>query len=273
MSNKKMNKWLVRASVAFLEAFAAFAHAAGQPAAQSVRGSGPPVITITQVTELANAGDQRRFQVQWVTQKPELTTILKFGVNLEVKFTGGLTQAAAQKGVSTATSSILTFSGVPANARPISFKATVSPTFTTPESGSISSTREFNLNTDAFQSGVGSGGTLPPDKPIVQIASATSVSLSDFEIKWNVQAAPGINIERSGVSGLVTYEFRQAGVSPVTRQSQVSIALGSQRQSRVVVNDPPQRGGPFASRIKVTIETAFNKLVERTIQTTREGRF
>jgi hypothetical protein len=81
------------------------------------------------------------------------------------------------------------------------------------------------------------------------------------------------NIERSGISGLVTYEFRQAGVAPVTRQSQVSIALGSQRQANVFVNDPPQRGGPFASRIKVTIETAFNRPVERASQTSKEGRF
>src|SRR5262245_23027534 len=134
MSKKRMNKLLVSASLAFLTAFARVATVNGQSTPQSVRGSGPPVITINKVTELANAGDQRRFQVQWVTQKPDLTTVLKFGVNLEVKFTGGLTQAAAQKGVSTATSSILTFTGLPANARPISFKATVSPTFTTPES-------------------------------------------------------------------------------------------------------------------------------------------
>ena len=273
MTNETTNKWLVGLTLAFFAACATATRSNAQSAPVGVRGSGPPTVTITQVAELSNAGQQRRFQVQWTTQKPQLTTILRFDINLEVKFTGGVTQAAAQKGVSTATSSILTFSGAPANARPIEFKARVSATFTTPESGSVSVTREFNLNTDAFQGGVGSGGALPPDRPVVQIASATATSLSSFDVKWNVQAAPGINIERSGVSGLVTYEFKQAGVAPVTRQSQVSIAIGSQRQSRVVINDPPQRGGPFASRIKVTVDTAFNKLVESSIQTNKEGRF
>jgi len=273
MAKKIMNKWLVRLSLVFLAASVTAAQATAQGAPQGVRGSGPPVVTITQVIELANAGQQRRFQVQWTTQKPELTRILKFDINLEVKFTGGVTQSAAQKGESTATSSIIAFSGVPANARPIEFKASVNTTFTTPESSSVSAAREFKLNTDAFQGGVGSGGSLPGDRPVVQIASATAISLSAFEIKWNVQAAPGINIERTGVSGLITYEFKQAGVAPVTLQSRVSIAIGSQRQSRVVITNPPQRGGPFASRINVTLDTAFNRLVERTIQTNKEDRF
>lgn len=273
MTNELMNKWPFKLSLVFLLACATVAQAIAQDVPQGVRGGGPPNVTITQVTELSNEGAQRRFQVQWTTQKPPLTTILSFGVNLQVKFTGGVNQSASQKVGSTATFAIIAFSGVPANARPIDFKASLLTTFITPESGSVTTTREFNLNTDAFQGGIGSGGSLPTDKPLVQIASATVISLSRFEVKWNVQAAPGINIERSGVSGLVTYEFRQAGVAPVTRQSQVSIALGAQRQANVFVNDPPQRGGPFASRIKVTIETAFNRPVERASQTSKEGRF
>jgi hypothetical protein len=273
MTNEMMNKWLVRLSLALLAAVAIAAHATAQGVPQGVRGSGPPSVTIIQVVELSNAGQQRRFEAQWTTQKPELTTILKHAVTLDVKFTGGVNQTASQKLGATAASAIFSFSGVPANARALDFKASIQTTFTTPESSSISTTREFNLNTDSFQGGVGSGGALPPDRPLVQIASATAINLSSIEARWNVQAPPGVNIERFGVSGLVTYEFKQAGVTPVTRQSQVSIAIGSQRQSRVVINDPPQRGGPFASRIRVTLETAFNKLVERTIQTNKEGRF
>jgi len=272
MTNAIMNKWLVRLSLAFLAACATAAQATAQVASQGVRGGGPPTVTIIAVADLGNVGQQRRFKVSWTTQKPPLTTILKYGVSLEVKFTGGIDQNAVQKLDATATSTTFSFSGAPANARALEFKSSVNTTFTTVTEGSVATAREFNLNTDAVQGGVGSGGALPPDRPVVQIASATAISLSAFEIKWNVQAAPGINIERTGVSGLVTYEFKQAGVAPVTLQSQVSIAIGSQRQSRVVINNPPQRGGPFASRIKVTLDTAFNKLVERTIQTNKEGR-
>jgi hypothetical protein len=273
VANETVNKWLYRISLVFLAACATAAQSVAQGVPQSVRGSGPPTVTITQVAELGGEGQKRSFQVQWTTHKPPLTTILKYDVSLEVKFTGGATQNASQKLGAAATSATLSFQGAPANARALEFKAAVNTTFTTPESGSVTTTREFNLNTDAVQGGVGSGGPLPTDRPVAQIASATAINLSTFEIKWNVQAAPGVNVERFGASGLVTYEFSQTGVAPVTRQSQVSIALGSQRQTRVVVADPPQRGGPFASRIKVTLETAFNTLVERTIQTNKEGRF
>lgn len=267
-------KWLVRLSLVCLAACATAAQANGQEGApQGVRGGGPPNVTITQVTELSNAGQQRRFQVQWTTQKPPLTSILKYGVNLEVKFTGGINQSASQKVGSTATFAIISYSGVPANARPIEFKTSLLTTFLTPESSSISTTREFTLNSDAFQGGVGSGGALPSDRPVVQIASATTINLSRFLVKWNVQAAPGVNIERFGASGVVTYEFKQTGIPPETRQSPVSIALGAQRQANVVVNDAPQKGGPSATRIKVTLVAGFTVPVERTVQTSKEGRF
>ncbi len=137
--------------------------------------------------------------------------------------------------------------------------------------------REFDLNADAFQGGVGSGGSLPPDRPVVQIASAKGISFNTFEIKWNVQAAPSINIERFSVSALVTYQNNavKPGAQPqiITRQSQVSVATGSQRQTRVVVNGPPQGPNIFAARIKVTLDTDFNRPVERVIQTNKEGRF
>ena len=272
MASKTVNKWLYQISLVFLAACATAAQSVAQAVQQSVRGSGPPTVTITQVAELGGDGQKRSFQVQWTTHKPPLTTILKYDVSLEVKFTGGVTQNASQK-LGAATSATLYFPGAPANARALEFKAAVNTTFTTPESSSVTTTREFNLNTDAVQGGVGSGGALPSDRPLVQIAGATAINLSIFEIKWNVQSPPGVDVERFGAGGLVTYEFRQAGVAPVTPQSQASVALGSQRQTRVVVNDSPQRGGPFASRIKVTLETAFNRLVERTIQTNKEGRF
>jgi hypothetical protein len=273
VADKTINQWLFRISLVFLTACATTAQSPAQGAPQNVRGSGPPVVTITQVTESGGAGQKRSFQVQWTTQKPPLTTILKYDVSLEVKFTGGGAQNASQKLGAAATSAPLSFTNIPANARALEFKAVVAATFTTPESDSVTTTREFNLNTDAVQGGVASGGPLPPDRPLVQIAGATAINLSIFEIKWNVQSPPGVDVERFGAGGLVTYEFRQAGVAPVTRQSQASVALGSQRQTRVVVNDSPQRGGPLASRIKVTLETAFNRLVERTIQTNKEGRF
>jgi hypothetical protein len=273
VANKTIDKWLFRTSLVFLAACATAAQTVAQGGPQSVRGGGPPTVTITQVAESGGAGQKRSFQVQWTTQKPPLTTILKYDVSLEVKFTGGVAQNASQKLGAATTSATLSFTNIPANARALEFKAAVNTAFTTPESSSVTTTREFNLNTDAVQGGVGSGGPLPPDRPVAQIASATAINLATIEIKWNVQTAPGVNVERFRVSGLVTYEFRQTGVTPVTRQSQVSVALGSQRQTRLVVDDPPQRGAPFASRIKVTLETAFNTLVERAIQTNKEGRF
>src|SRR5262249_69231 len=249
---------------------------AAEADAQGVRGGGPPTVAITQVLDLGNSGQQRRFQVQWTTQKPPLTTILKFGVRLEVKFTGGVTPVGVDKVGGTATSATLAFSGVPANARARDFTATGCPTFVTAEGGSISASREFDLNTTAIQGGVGSGGELPADRPVVQIASATTINLSRFEVKWNVQAAPGVNIERFGVSGEVTYALKQSKenpIPPVTRQSPTSIALGSQRKGTVAINDPPQQGSPTAIRIKVKLDTAFNAPVEHTIQVVKEGRF
>jgi len=274
MTNKTMKtqlRWLARLWLVLLAACVMIAEAG----AWDVRGAGPPTVTITQVLDLGDTGAQRRFRVEWTAQKPQLTTISKFGVNLEVKFNGGLTKTGAANAGASATSAIITFSGLPANANAQEFKATVSPTFTTPESGSTTVTREFNLDTDAIQGGVGSGLQLPPDRPIVQIASASTIDVTRFEVKWNVQAAQGVVIERFGLSGEVTYQPKQSRdnpVPPVTKQSPVSIALGSQRKGSVVIQDPPSGASAKPLRIKVTLVTGFNAPVERTIQTTKSGR-
>ncbi len=273
MTNEMMNKWPLRLSLAFLAACATIAQATAQGVPQGERGGGPPNVTITQVIELSNTGGQRNFRVEWTAQKPPLTTILKYAVTLEVKFTGGGAQTDSKKLPATATSATFSFSGAPANAAALEFKASVNTTFTTPESGSTTTTREFDLTTDSFQGGVGSGGPLPADRPLIQIASAKAVDLKTFDVTWNAQAAQGINIERFGVSGLVTYVFRPLGAGSTTAQSQVSIVSGSNRQGRILINNPPQRGNPFASRIKITIETAFNRFVERIVQSNKEGRF
>ncbi len=244
--------------------------------AQGVRGGGPPTVAITQVLDLGDTGAQRRFRVDWTAQKPPLTTISKFGVTLEVRFTGGVTKTGVANAGASATSATITFSGLQANAKALDFKATVSPTFTTPEFGSTTVTRDFNLDTDAIQGGVGSGVQLPPDRPIVQIASATTIDVTRFEVKWNVQAAQGIYIERFGLSGEVTYQPKQSRdnpVPPVTKQSPVSIALGSQRKGSVVIQNPPTGASAKPLRIKVTLVTGFNAPVERTIQTIKAGRF
>jgi hypothetical protein len=271
--DKTINKWLFRISLVFLAAVAT----ASQSVAQGVRGGGPPVVTITQVTELGSDGQKRSFQVQWTTDKSPLSTILKYDVSLEVKFTGGGAQIASQKLGAAATSTAIRFSNIPAGARALEFKAIVNSTFTTPESSSVTTTREFNLSADAVQGGVGSGGPLPADRPVVQIAGAKEIDFTTFAINWNVQAAPGINIERFSASALVTYQNRavRPGGDPqnITRQTPVSTATGSQRQTRVVVGDPPPRGNVFAARIKATLETFFNRPVERTIQSNKEGRF
>jgi hypothetical protein len=277
VANKTINKWLLRISLILLAACATAAQSVAQGVPQDVRGSGPPIVTITQVTELAGAGQKRSFQVQWTTQKPPLTTILKYDLSLGVKFAGGVTQNASQKLGAAATSATFSFPGVPANARALEFGAVVNTTFTTPESSSVTTTREFDLNTDAVQGGVGSGSPLPPDRPVVQIAGAKEIDFNTFEIRWNVQAAPGISIERFGASALVTYQNKavRPGGEPqlITRQTPVSIATGSQRQTRVVVNNAPPRGNTFAARIKATLDTAFNRSVERTIKSNKEGRF
>ena len=277
MANETVKKWLFRISLAFLAACATAAQSVAQGVPQGVRGGGPPVVTITQVTELGRAGQKRSFQVQWTTQKPPLTTILKYDVSLEVKFTGGVNQTVSQKLGVAATSATLSFPNAPANARALEFNAAVNTAFTTPESDSVTTTREFDLTTDAVQGGVGSGAPLPPDRPLVQIAGAKEIDFNTFEINWNAQAAPGIGIERFGASALVTYQNKavRPGGDPqlITRQTPVSIAIGSQRQTRVFVNNPPPRGNIFAARIKVTLETVFNRPVERTIQSNKEGRF
>jgi hypothetical protein len=270
--DKTINKWLFRISLVFLAAVST----AAQSVAQGVNGSGPPTVTITQVTESGGVGQKRSFQVQWTTQKPPLTTILKYDVSLEVKFTEGF-QTASQKLGAAATPATISFTNVPANARALEFKTIVNTTFTTPESSSVTTTREFNLSADAVQGGVGSGGPLPADRPVVQLAGAKEIDFTTFAINWNVQTAPGINIERFSASALVTYQNRavRPGGDPqnITRQTPVSTATGSQRQTRVVVGDPPPRGNVFAARIKATLETFFNRPVERTIQSNKEGRF
>ena len=111
----------------------------------------------------------------------------------------------------------------------------------------------------------------------MQISGAKEIDFITFEINWNAQAAPGIGIERFGASALVTYQNKavRPGGDPqfITRQTPVSIAIGSQRQTRVFVKDPPPRGNLFPARIKATLETVFNRPVERTIQSNKEGRF
>jgi hypothetical protein len=270
--DKTLNKWLFRISLIFLAACAT----AAQSDAQGVRGGGPPVVTVTQVIDLGGAGQKRSFQVQWTTQKPPLTTVLKYDVSLEVKFREGF-QTASQKLGAAATSATISFTNVPANARALEFKTIVNTTFTTPESSSVTTTREFDLTTDAVQGGVGSGGALPLDRPVVQIAGAKEIDFNTFEIKWNVQAAPGINIERFATSALVTYQNKavRPGGDPqfITRQTPVSIATGSQRQTRVIVDNPPPRGNIFPARIRATLDTVFNRPVERTIQSNKEVRF
>jgi hypothetical protein len=277
VANETVKKWLFRISLAFLAAGATAAQAVAQGVPQGVRGGGPPVVTITQVTELGGAGQKRSFQVQWNTQKPPLTTILKYDVSLEVKFTGDVNQTVSQKLGAAATSATLSFPNAPTNARALEFKAAVNIAFKTPESDSVTTTREFDLTTDAVQGGVGSGAPLPPDRPLVQIAGAKEIDFNTFEIHWNAQAAPGIGIERFGASALVTYQNRavRPGGDPqlITRQTPVSIAIGSQRQTRVFVNNPPPRVNIFPARIKATLETVFNRPVERTIQSNKEGRF
>src|SRR5262245_49855972 len=82
VANKTIDNWLFRISLVFLASCAGAAQSPAQGAPQNVRGSGPPVVTITQVTESGGAGQKRSFQVQWTTQKPPLTTILKYDVSL-----------------------------------------------------------------------------------------------------------------------------------------------------------------------------------------------
>ncbi len=277
MTNEMINKWLFRISLAFLAAFATGAQAVAQGVPQGVRGFGPPTVTITSVTDLGGAGQTRNFRVQWTTQKPEFTTIVGYGVTLEVKFTGGVNQSGSQKAPGTANSATISLTVAQANARALEFKAVVNTTFKTRESSSVTTTREFDLATSAAQGGVGSGGSLPADRPVVQISTVNDLDARTFEIRWNVQSAPGVNIERFGASALVAYktgDARPGGTPPTTtRQTLVSIASGSQRQTRVIVNDVPLAGRAAPLRAKATLETAFNIPVERTIQTNKEGRF
>ena len=60
MANETINKWLFRISLVLLATCATIAQAAAQGVPQGVRGGGPPVVTITQVTELGGAGQQRK---------------------------------------------------------------------------------------------------------------------------------------------------------------------------------------------------------------------
>jgi hypothetical protein len=270
----KMNKWLFQISLLFLAVYTT----TSQAAAQGVSGGGPPVVAITDVVEISKDNvlidvPGRSFRVQWSTQKPPLTTILGYGASLEVRFADGAIRTASQDLGPTATSAKLAFPQ--SAARAVEFKALVKTTFKTPAPGSVTTTREFDLTTDAFQGGVGSGGPLPPNQPKVQIASATQIDFKTFKIEWNVQSAPGISIERFDASALVTYRTgdpRPGGAAPTTTlQTPVSPTTGSQRQTNVVVNNAPIRFP--AIRIKATLETKFNLPVESTIQSTKQGLF
>jgi hypothetical protein len=274
MNNKPMSKWLFQISLLFLAVCAT----TSQAAAQGVSGGGPPVVAITDVVEIRNDKvlidvPGRSFRVQWSTQKPPLTTILGYSASLEVKFADGAIRNASQNLGPTATSAKLAFPE--SAARALEFKALVKTTFKTPAPGSVTTTREFDLVTDAFQAGSASVSPLPTDRPVVQIASAKKIDFRTFEIEWSVQSAPGIIIGSFGASALVTYRTgdpRPGGVAPTTTlQTPVSSTTGSQRQTNVVVNNAPIRFPPI--RIKVTLETAFNRPVESAIQSTKTGIF
>ncbi|HKR58652.1 MAG TPA: hypothetical protein VJS64_02875 [Pyrinomonadaceae bacterium] len=266
--------WL--ASLILLGCFSTLAAVAqAQPQAQQSRiPGGPPTVTITDVQQVTNRIPT--FIVKWTTTVPRGTTILDFNVKLDVRFNNGGTKTVSKTAEAAATSVTLQFPDQPPGVVAQSFDALINTRFKTPERNTISVTREFDLKTTDIQGGVGSGGTLPPDRPLVQIAGAEKESLGRTKVRWNVQSVPEITIEKFGVSGLVTFGFKQTQenpVPPVTLQSEVSIAPGTAREAVVVVNKPPEKGSPSPIRIKVQVDTVFFAPVIRTIQSTKRGTF
>ncbi len=238
------------------------------------QGGGPPTVTIDQVRQVRSLPPT--FLVGWSIQKPPATTIEGFTVKLEIKFSGGVRLNDSQAAGPTATSTTVQFPAQPANVTAQTFNAIIETRFKTPENSSITTEREFDLVNTGVQGGVASGGNLPPDHPVVQISSATTLSLDRFRLKWNVQSDPAIRIERFGVSGLVTYGFKQDGVTPippVTRQTPVTIAFSAHREAVVTVPDPPQTGTPSPVRIKVKLDTLFTRPVAGTVRVVKEGNF
>jgi hypothetical protein len=243
---------------------------------------GPPTVSVTNVDSLGEPRPgERLFKVHWTAQPPPGTTIQSFGVRLNVKFTQNVQRSSSAGAGASATSATVVFTSVPSGVAPISFVATVTTIFTTPEASSITTKKDFDLSSTGVQGGVASGGSLPPDRPVVQISSASHLSegvqVPDrYLVNWNVQAASTVTIEQFGASALVTYEFKQTPenpIPPLSRETRTTVGFATARQATVEVPDPPQGGTVVSIRVNVKIETRFRTLVTRSIESTREGTF
>src|SRR5262249_62429378 len=123
-----------------------------------------PTVQIKHVRVL---GDTVR--VEWSTQTPADVTVVGFVVESQIGFIGGAKAVLSENAGPTANSIVLKFT--PRNIPPSVGLTKITTRFTAPNPTTVTSIREFALNTNAFQGGVASEGQ-PADLPAVHISRA-----------------------------------------------------------------------------------------------------
>jgi len=241
-------------------------------AAMAVAQAQTPTVQIKHVRVL---GDTVR--VEWSTQTPADVTVVGFIVESQIGFIGGAKAVLSENAGPTANSIDLKFT--PRNVPPSVGLTKITTRFTAPNPTTVTFTREFALNTNAFQGGVASGGQ-PADLPVVQISSAVEDVVDarpdHFTVKWVANSPSPFRIDSYEVRGLITYGFKQPPPHPPESLKTDTASLdGAQRQANLVVSDAPNGG--HAQRIRVEVTAHFHRITQgptvRIVETKATGTF
>ena len=242
-------------------------------AVMAVAQAQTPTVQIKHVRVL---GDTVR--VEWSTQTPADVTVVGFVVDAQIGFIDGAKAVLSENAGPTANSIALKFT--PRNIPPSVGLTKITTRFTAPTPTTVTTTRDFALNTVGFQGGIASGGEQPADRPVVQISGAVEDAVdarpSRFTVKWVASVPAVIRIDSYEVRGLVTYGFKQPPPHPPEeRKTDTASVDGAQRQANLVVNDAPDGG--HAQSIRVTVTAHFHRITQaptvRIVETQASGTF
>jgi hypothetical protein len=232
-----------------------------------------PTVQIKHVRVLSDT-----VRVEWSTQTPAGVTVVGFIVESQIGFIGGAKAVLSENAGPKANSIDLKFT--PRNVPPSVSLTKITTRFTAPDPTTVTTTREFALNTGGVQGGVASGGEQPGDRPVVQISSAVEdvfdARPSRFTVRWVTTVSAPIRIDGYEVRALVTYGFKQPPPHPPEElKTDTASVGGAQQQANLVVNNAPDGG--HAQRIRVSVTAHFHRVTPgptvRAVETQAAGTF